>query len=141
MIVEVGDPIHLNLQLDDGVTSKYVRAYLKDSAGTDLAGSPFNLTHVGNGLYSNDSVVMPNTAEVTATFKVFSDSGYTTLDTDYSFGFDVFQRDDHIGLLNSISNDVAGAAEIEGEIDDSDQILDFEFENDEELEVEMGDCG
>jgi hypothetical protein len=46
----------LNVLLSDGNNSKYPIAYVYKSEPTGLtpiSGSPFNLTLVGNGLYSN----------------------------------------------------------------------------------------
>jgi hypothetical protein len=88
----VGAAIQLNLQLFDGATDKYVRAYLKDASGNNLAASPVNLAHVGNGLYSDDSVLMPDTAQVTATYRVFTDSGYSSASADHSDALDVFEK-------------------------------------------------
>lgn len=123
MIVKAGNPINLNLQIDDGSTDKYVRAYLKDSNGDDLPESPVDLQHVGNGLYSDDSVTMPGYDEVTATYKVFSDSGYTTLDTEYTHGFDVFQK--HIAGFENEQQIVTGeisSDEIFGEVSSDDSL-------------------
>lgn len=85
-----GDPIQLTLQLEDGVTSQFPRAYLTDSAGAAVSGSPADLTHEGNGLYVNSAVNMPNSAIVKVTYKVFSDSGHTTLNTAYGHALDNF---------------------------------------------------
>lgn len=88
----VGAAIQLNLQLFDGATDKYARAYLKDADGVDLPESPVDLTHAGNGLYSDDSVMMPDTAQVTATYRVFTDAGYSTPSADHSDALDIFEK-------------------------------------------------
>ena len=86
----LGDPIRLRLLVEDGSTGKGVRAFLTDASGSAVAGSPFNLTHESNGLYSNSAVAMPSTAFVKAVYKVFTDGTYATIDTGYGYGLDTF---------------------------------------------------
>lgn len=90
MRTKLGDAIQLNLQLFDGASNQYPRAYLYDAEGTELAESPVDLAHVENGLYANSEVSMPSTAQVKAVYKVFSDSGHTSLNGDYQTALDVF---------------------------------------------------
>lgn len=78
-----GDTIPLKFQLSEGDTGKYVRAFIRDSADSPISGSPFNLSHVANGLYTSDAAIMPETKNVSVQFITYSDSGYTTRDTDY----------------------------------------------------------
>lgn len=124
MLVKVGDPIQLNLQLEDGATDKYPRAYLRNQFGSPLAGSPVDLTHTGDGLYQNDSVQMPDTQEVTATFKVFDDAGHTILSPIYSIELDVFTKDQSAGLIQALlGQNLAG--DIDGILDDSGGLQSF----------------
>jgi len=90
--VAVGSAVPLTLQLPDGATDKYVQAVVRDPAGDELDDSPVNLAHVGEGLYTDDSVSMTSDNFVTVTYLVYSDAGYTTLDDDYSHGFDIVQN-------------------------------------------------
>ena len=118
MLVKVGDPIQLNLQLEDGASNKHPRAILRDQLGTLLSGSPVNLTHTGDGLYQNDSVFMPDTQEVTATYKVYDDVGRTILSQLYSIELDVFTRDSSASLIQSLlGQNLKG--DIDGYLDDS----------------------
>lgn len=87
---KLGDPIRLNLQLYDGATNKYVRAYLTDQAGNALAGSPVNLTHISNGLYKDSSINMPNALEVVAQYKVFDNAGYSVASAQHADAIDTF---------------------------------------------------
>ena len=114
-LVKIGDPIHLNLQLEDGAIDKYPQAILRDQIGTLMAGSPVDLTHTGDGLYQNDSISMPNTQEVTATYKVYDDSGHTILSSFYSVELDVFTKDNAAELVANLKQ-LAG--DITGSIDD-----------------------
>jgi hypothetical protein len=87
---KLGDSLRLNLQLFDGATNLYVRAYLYDANDNQLAGSPLAVPHVANGLYRADSLVMPDTPQVTAIYKVYTDAGFTTLSTNHSDAIDVY---------------------------------------------------
>lgn len=86
----IGQEVPLTLQLNDGATTKYPRAKVFDDAGTELTGSPVTLTHVASGLYKASSFVMPNKSFIIAQYLVYSDSGHTTLDTNYSLACDTF---------------------------------------------------
>ena len=119
----VGAVIELNLQLFDGDTGKFVHAHVKDGAGVDVAGSPFALTHVGNGLYSDDSFAMPaGTTQVTATYIVYNDAGFTIESGTHSRAIDVYnlQPDQCISEIktnvNSLVSGAVGGCSIEGEI-------------------------
>jgi hypothetical protein len=119
MLVKVGDPIQLNLQLEDGNETKYPRAILRNQFGTLLPESPVDLTHSGDGLYQNDSVFMPDTQEVTATFKVYDDSLRTVLSNTYTIELDVFCRDNSFDLLSSfkqLPGDILGVVDDSGSL-------------------------
>ena len=45
MRVIQGDVVPLVLQLEDGDTSKFPQAVVRDNAGASVAGSPFDLVH------------------------------------------------------------------------------------------------
>ena len=95
---KIGDTLQLNCQLYDGATNKYVKAWLRDASGVALSPATATLAHVGEGLYSNDSVVMPTTQQVTAVIKVFDDAGFTTPSSLHSDVLDVFDLDTEISL-------------------------------------------
>ena len=89
----VGDKIILRLQLFDGATDQFVRAYVCDSDGTNLG--TYDLTHKINGLYtySNPLLVFPNyDGEVYASYEVFSDAGYTVRNKKHNFTFDIYRQ-------------------------------------------------
>jgi len=117
MLVKVGDPIQLNLQLEDGSTNQFPRAILRNQLGILLAESPVDLTHTGEGLYQNDSVFMPNTQEVTATYKVYTDFARTLLSERYSIELDVFERNLVTAEITGLSGGSVG--DIKGYLDDS----------------------
>lgn len=124
MLVKVGDPIQLNLQLEDGATNKFPRAILRNQLGVLLPESPVDLTHTGEGLYQNDSVFMPDTQEVTATYKVYDDAGRTILSAIYSIELDVFTKDGSASLIQSLlGQNLKG--DIDGLVDDSGVLQSF----------------
>lgn len=84
----IGEKIRLNLQLWDGATNKYIRAFLYDADGVQIAS--INMTHVGRGLYEDSSLFMPDTAEVRAVYKVYSNSSYTQVSSKHSDSLDVY---------------------------------------------------
>lgn len=90
---KVGDPIQLHLQLEDGNTALFVRAYLTDNTGA-VFGTPIALSHVGEGLYLDNSVGMPAFDFVQATYVVFNDAGFTSESDLYGRSIDIFQRDE-----------------------------------------------
>lgn len=107
MGLPVGVQIPLSCQLADYSTDKYIRAYVEDSDGQPLAGSPFNLTPGTNGIYTNVAAVMPNKPWVSAVYLVYSDAAYTTLSvleggsSDTFFG--QFEAGDPIPLYNQLA--------------------------------------
>lgn len=101
-----GSPLFLNLQLDDGNDAQFPLAYIYDQDGNEISGSPFSLTNVANGLYTNPAGPnMPSDSDfVTATYKVFSDSGHTSLNTTYTIPDDIFVLNTTNPLIVAIGN-------------------------------------
>lgn len=97
LTLKVGEKIPLSAQLPTGATDRYVRAILRENDGTEHGSSPVNLAHEGDGLYSDDSLDMPDKIFMTVCYKVYSDSGYVNLDDDYSFGNDIIQNGAVVG--------------------------------------------
>lgn len=87
-LIKFNQPVNLNLQLEGREEDKFVRAFLKDADGVDLA--TIDLTHTSNGLYQNDSFLMPDTNEVTAQFLVYDDASYLIESCEYYISFDKF---------------------------------------------------
>lgn len=105
--------IVLSVQLYDGNTTKYIKAIVKDNTGTEISSSPFYLNHIGNGLYTNTTLTMPNVDFITATYEVYNDSSYTNLSSIYGRASDVFMLDTSISnidsLLRSIGSNLTGS--------------------------------
>lgn len=80
MQVGLRQPIPLFRQLAYGDADKYVKAIVRNSENTQIA--EVALSPVGPvGLYGNSQVFMPNSRFVVAQYLVYSDSDYSTLDT------------------------------------------------------------
>jgi len=110
---QFGEFLRLNIQLHDYDGTKFVRAILRNEVGNLLTVSPVALTHVGEGLYKSVSgVTMPNTGEVTATFEVYCDAGFTKLSDFHTAGIDVFKLD------SEVVTNVAGIVTLTGTVDD-----------------------
>lgn len=86
----LAQPIPCYSQLFDYADDKFVRAVVRDGAGDELSGSPVDLELVANGLYRNVDLVMPQTAQVSVQYFVYSDAGYTVLDESYAGEIDIF---------------------------------------------------
>lgn len=105
-MIRVGDQIPIQVQLFDGATGKFPRAVVRDAAGATISGSPFSLTHVATGQYSNAAAVMPSTAFVTVQIAVYNDAGFTTLSSDHEITLDEFDLDESSLAATALDNTV-----------------------------------
>lgn len=88
--VELTNPLPLRLQTFDGATDQFPQAHVYASDNSEVAGSPFDLLHVANGLYTNDSFTPASQDTYTAIYIVYSDSGHLTENTTYERDEDSF---------------------------------------------------
>lgn len=72
------DPILLAAQLGDGSTNLFPLATVYDDVFSVLSGTPVALASVANGLYQNNSILMPDSEFVVYQVKFFTDSNHTT---------------------------------------------------------------
>jgi len=100
---KVGESLKLVLNDFEGRASLYPRAILRDVGGIELAASPVDLTHVGDGLYVNKAVAMPNTEMVTAVYKTYTDAAHTLLSEDNQDRVDVFLRQDAEAVSSGVN--------------------------------------
>lgn len=78
-LISVGASLPLSLQLHDGATGKFVRAFVRNQSDTAVTGSPFALTHVAQGLYTNSAyTVLISETKLKVTYVVYDDAGFTT---------------------------------------------------------------
>ena len=115
---QVADPIPLALQLSAGESNKYVRASVYAPNGVEIADSPVALAHVATGLYQTDSLPMPDELYVLVQYKVYTDAGFTTLDTNYGIVNETFEK---TSLAVAPAADIV--ADITGTVNDEDKIL------------------
>lgn len=90
MNIQVGDTVPIELQIADGATNQYPRALVYSEASALLI--TIDLAHDNQGNYSGNTYVMPNNEFVKVVYIVYSDSGHTTLNTDYERDLEIFYR-------------------------------------------------
>lgn len=88
--IRQGDPVPLSVQLDASDTALFPRAFVY-FGGTLQA--TVDLSHVANGYYEATSYNMPAQNSIKAQYRVYTDSGHTTLSTIYNAGLDEFGLD------------------------------------------------
>ena len=102
--IPFGSALNLELLLPDGNTSKYPQAHVYDSAGSEVSGSPFTLTHAVNALYRNTSFVPLTSGRFSAIFITYNDSGHTVESTKYGRARDNFEVDSRISEITAIKS-------------------------------------
>lgn len=88
--ISEGSPILLRLQAGDGATGVFPLAHVYNSSNTEVAGSPFALVHIGNGLYASAAFTPVTVDHFDASYTVYSDAGHTIVDTVYDYATDSF---------------------------------------------------
>ena len=88
--MNVGDPIPLYFQLFDYNNYKFVQAFVRNSTGSQIAGSPLLLTLVGNGLYGGTLPFPTESTFVTAQYIVYDNSELTSPSTSEGGGLEKF---------------------------------------------------
>ena len=73
------ESIPVYVQLANNDATKFPQANLSDAGGNTLVGSPLDLTHIANGLYSNLSLLMPPTKFVDVQYVIYNDAGHTVV--------------------------------------------------------------
>lgn len=89
---KVGELVPLSHQLWDGETAAVVHAVVRLPDGTEIAGSPYNMPHIGNGKYRSNSLFMPNVSRLDVTYECFDDIAKTIPCGPHTIGTDVFDR-------------------------------------------------
>lgn len=100
-LLAVGDTIPVSLQLEDGATDKFPRAFIYKPDGT-LFGT-LDLAHVANGGYEDDSQVFPGLAFLRAVYVVYTDAGHSIESAAHMRAEEKWERNDVPGLLHQNS--------------------------------------
>ena len=100
--VPFGSALNLELLLPDGNTGKYPQAHVYDSAGSEVAGSPFNLTHSANALYRNTAYTPSAVGRYSAVYITYNDSGYSVESTKHGRAKEHFEVDSRIAEVTAI---------------------------------------
>lgn len=138
LLARVGDQLHLRVQLEDGASDKFIRAYAFDESHSALPGSPYLMTHrqFGNYTYSDPALTFPDVNEVYVQYVVFNDAAFTEVDDFHGISFSVWRKSYEIDIaveeirtqVNQILNLVAGlssSADLYAVIDPTDHIEGF----------------
>src|SRR5688572_28922125 len=84
--VEVNSNVVLALTLWDGSTARGCRARVYNSAGTEIAGSPFTLTHRTNGHYTGTGWLPTTEGQFSVSYEIYTDGTFATADRRYQWG-------------------------------------------------------
>lgn len=98
-----GGNLLLELLIQDGNAALFPRAFVYDSAGAQITGSPFALTHLANGLYRATTGVVAD-GYYTAVYIPYSDAGFTVL-APYKRATDTFEVDARIAQVSRLHTD------------------------------------
>ena len=106
-LVKVGNPVRMNAQLSDGENSlpRIVKGLVRNNTGSLV--TEITLTHVGGGLFKDESYSMPELDAISVQYTVYDTDGIT-VDSSYPVGLDTFERVDKIiegSAGGSISDD------------------------------------
>lgn len=101
--MKIGNKIPLMLQLFNNESAKFVRAFVRNDANVAISGSPFTLTHLSLGLYSNLSALFPATTFVTVQYVIYDDAGFTTLSEGYEITQETFTIDPDVNSDRSLN--------------------------------------
>lgn len=88
--INTDDPIPAVAQFGDGSTGKFPLAYLYDTDGNEITGSPLAMASVQKGLYLNSSLGMPDIASVIVQAVSYDDADHTTISDDQYISSTVF---------------------------------------------------
>jgi hypothetical protein len=95
--INPGDPLLLTYLFEDGNSSLFVRSHVYDKFDVEVSGSPFGLSHIANGYFSNTAYV-PDVGIYKAIYIVYEDALYTVKSRRYSQEEDMFI----VGLQTSV---------------------------------------
>lgn len=101
--IQSGSALRLQTNLPDGLTTKFPVAHVYTSAGTEVVGSPFTLTHLALGLYRN-LTFSPSDGAYTALYIVYNEVGHTTESNKHGRSSVEFEVSPHIATIVGLNN-------------------------------------
>ena len=142
--LKLGQKIPLKALAQNRATGKVVRAIVKDATNVSIAGSPVTLPHVGDGVYFLDTLVMPNTPNISVEYDPFDGPGFTNPSTDILPTSERFEFDEDFEgtrifagsevLTGNITSDT-----LEGTVEDDKENLSGEISDEEKLSGELSE--
>ena len=118
--VIAGDALKPGLLLTNGNITKGVRVHILDESNAPVTGSPFNLPHVTEGWYSDDTLVTQASdagKRFTGIYIVFEDNTYAAIDSNFPRDEDTFEIDVSV---NSRESDADASTRFDGTNDNID---------------------
>lgn len=94
----------------------YVLAHAFDASGTAVSGSPVECHHLAYGIYTNDSLIMPNTSHVKANYTVYKDSGFLRESDIHSEAIDVFYLEQDSASCGNLTGTIQNGETLTGTI-------------------------
>lgn len=82
MTVNIGSKVVLSTQVAGMKTTAGVRARIFDADDQEVDGSPFILSHVSQGLYTNNQWSPVSTGNYYARFEIYVDNTFAVIDPD-----------------------------------------------------------
>lgn len=136
---KLGDILYLNLQLYDGEARFPLRVFvtLRDDLG-NIFEPPFEIFHVGGGMFRDNTKTMPATPFLTAIYTVFEVDGITPNEK-YLIAEDVYVRDLEGEIIFTLPIQIANVSSIELEASISDEQLEAEIEKEETISIELNE--
>ena len=102
MIISPTKSLPLSLQLHDGNTGKFPLAHVMDETNTPVTGSPFSLSHVSNGFYSNLSyTVLSANKKLKVTYITYNEIGHTTESIFHTREFDMWDVETQVEVAQA----------------------------------------
>lgn len=102
----LGQPLIINASLWDRSQVKYIKAYVYDSSMAQVAGSPFNLSHISNGIYTNSSFTPTSEGLYFIYADVYDDDLYTEFSKDHNRGEETVIVTDREAKIDTIVSDI-----------------------------------
>jgi hypothetical protein len=103
IITTPNNKVTLSVQLTDGVTTLYPKAFIYDIDGNLI--TTVNLTHVANGLYIEEYTPNGTYKQLIVNYVVYSDTSRITASDDYGIGADTLYVDTFISRILGLSQE------------------------------------
>lgn len=105
MFAEINKPVFLGAQLFGRATDRGVLGRVFNSSNSEVAGSPFVMDHVDQGLYTSNQFTPTVSGFYLVRYETYTDDTYAVIDEIYEFVLDSIQV---LKFSNSLNVDLEG---------------------------------